>query len=153
MRKNIRIALAAALGALAISTTAASAATLPADGVDLNSDGQVNWTEFVRHNSRFDLLDENGDGIITGSDRFLLEGREESSWMYVEYLDTNISGAVTLVEYNRYLRETFAAQDRNDDGSLSAREMNRAGLARVDGARRDGRRELGARAAARFTRR
>jgi len=153
MRKNIRLALAAALGALALSTTAASAATLPADGADRNADGQVSWTEFVRHNSRFALLDENEDVVITVTDRFMLEGREESSWMYVEYLDTNISGAVTEAEYNRYLRETFAAQDRNGDGAISAREANRAGLARVDGDRRDGRRDLAARAAARFSRR
>jgi hypothetical protein len=139
MRKNIRTSLAAATFDLAISATSASAAA-PTwfDGSDRNQDSRVTWNEFVAHNSNFDKLDENGDGIITARDHFILDGREESSYLYVEYIDVNRSGAVTLSEYNRDLRTAFDAHDRNGNGSISAREVDGGGpVRRVDFRRGD----------------
>ena len=95
MTKHIRTSLLAATAAIAISATAATAA-VPTwfDASDRNQDSRVTWNEFVRENSNYDKLDENGDGLITVNDHFLLDGREESSLTYVEYLDTNRNGAV-----------------------------------------------------------
>ena len=135
MYKHIRASLAVAAAAIAISASAAAAAA-PTwfDGSDRNQDNRVTWEEFASHTSRFDMLDENEDGRITAKDRFLLEGREESSWLYVEYLDTNRSGAVTRAEYDEYLRGSFASFDRNGNGSISAREVDgRAPTRRFDG--------------------
>ena len=141
MRKNIRSSFAAALAAVAVSSTAASAA-VPAwfDGSDRNEDSRVSWTEFVRHHSNFDRMDENADGVITRSDHFLLEGREESSLTYLEYLDANENGAVSRSEYTNDLRASFTAFDRNGNGTISAREVDDArGVRPADARRREGR--------------
>ena len=140
MRKNIRSSFATAAAAIAIAASAASAAA-PTwfEGSDRDGDSRVTWNEFVRHNSNFQKLDENGDGTITARDHFILDGHEESSWMYVEYLDANRSGAVTLAEYNKDLRAAFAAYDRNGNGSISAREVDGAAPTRGMEFRRGGR--------------
>ena len=146
MRKNIRYSFAAAFAAAAISTSTAAAA-VPAwfDGGDRDQDGRLTWSEFVREGSRFDVLDENGDGRITERDRFMADGVVESSWVYAASMDADRSGVVTWAEYHEQLRASFDRYDRNGDDSISAREADGARRGRAQEEGRSGARESTAR--------
>lgn len=144
MRTNIRYSFVTALAAVAI-TTASAAAAPPVwfDGADRNEDGRVSWSEYARNRSAFEVLDENGDGLITRSEEF--GSRPVSSWVQVASLDLNGSGAVTYQEYRSQLRAVFDAADLDADGALSAVEAERDALARARVDRPGGRRGSGAR--------
>jgi hypothetical protein len=146
MHTHIRYILVAALAAVAISTTSAAAAT-PGhpDRADRSRAGRLTWSEYVRQESKFDVLDGNSDGVITARDRFLADGQDESSWVYAASMDTNRSGAVTWAEYQEQLRATFARYDRNAGGARSARAVSGSGRVRAVDAGRAGPRELAAR--------
>ena len=142
MSKHIRQGFVAAMGAMVITATSAAAAA-PAwfYGADRNQDGRVTWSEYSR-NSAFDVLDENGDGLITPSEEFG-GSAHKSSWALVAALDSDRSGAVTLHQFNRQLRVTFDAYDLDRDGALDTREAElarRAESGRTDG---EGRRGFG----------
>jgi Ca2+-binding EF-hand superfamily protein len=144
MRRNIRYGFVAALAAVAISAASAAAAP-PAwfDGADRNRDGRVTWSEYVRNDVVFDVLDENGDGLITRSEEF---GKSPtSSWMQVASLDSNRDGVVTQFEYARRLRTSFDTYDANDDGTLSEREADGTRRARSERGAREGARAFGSR--------
>ena len=129
MRTSLRYSLATAIAAVALSAASASAAP-PAwfDVADRDRDGRVTFREYVQDQSKFAILDENGDGSITPSEEFLADGVVTSSWVYAESMDGNRSGAVTSTEYLGELRAVFAAADANGDGEISGREAE--GLAR-----------------------
>ena len=141
MRTNFRYSLLAAIAFVAVSTsTAAAAAPAWFEGADRDGDSRLTWNEYLRGESKFDILDENGDGIVTEFDRFLADGEVESSWVYAESMDVNGNGAVTQAEYRSQLRATFDLYDRDGDGALSEREADAPTRVRsADGNRSGGR--------------
>ena len=145
--RNIRHSFVAAMAVVAISaTSAAAAAPVWFDEADNNHDRRLSWSEYVGEESKFDILDGNGDGLVTKRDRFLADGLDESSWVYAASMDTNGSGAVTWAEYHEQLRATFDLFDRNGDGTLSDREVDGSRRGRPQEAGRTGDRDLTVRA-------
>jgi hypothetical protein len=103
---------------------------------DLDGDGRVDRTEFVRgREARFVALDLNGDGVVSADD-FPPEKRYEPINALVGRLigqaDLNRDEEVNLVELQLSGSPVFEAADTDMNGLLDSGEL--AGLAdRLDG--------------------
>jgi Ca2+-binding EF-hand superfamily protein len=124
MRTNIRFSLVAALAAVAVSAASAAAAPPAWYGdMDRNRDGFLTWSEYVRNDRAFEVMDENGDMRITKTEGF---GNADwkSSWDHVASFDADGNGSVTHYEYQRGVRNLFDSVDVNRDGAINETELS-----------------------------
>jgi len=104
----VKSVAAAALLALALSTTTASAQSGASyfDIVDLDHDGRISLDEYIeRFSYAFRQMDKNRDGVVD------------------EYEQEVPGPRLTLAQLHAQLTAQFHRQDKNHDGSLSPREF------------------------------
>lgn len=92
---------------------------------DTNGDGQISRDEWTRNPRRFDRLDRNHDGSISGDEakaakRERIERRKKT----LDRIDKNNDGQITSDEWSGS-PEAFDRRDRNNDGVISRDEMGR----------------------------
>ena len=151
----------AASEALVLSKTAIAAAVRRTAVADPDLDGVVSSLEAAKYyETRFRLLDENGDGSIDGSEflraaavrsLYALDGFSKPRPLAFESVDVDGNGVITPEEYLRaeVVRRTaggvearrqaiFEAVDTNQDGVLSQQEFMDAGIQDFSGSDADG---------------
>lgn len=134
------------LYAAAFCTLAAGALSLPAIAgggpdcqskmtrmnVEGNGDATISAAAHAAGaDKRFDAMDANGDGRITGAEIEASHGAESTAWakhrmssaQKIRKLDSDNDGALTRAEYVDGSQKMFRKLDADGDGYLTAAEM------------------------------
>ena len=96
-------------------------------------DGQLSASEHAaKSQKRFDTMDADKNGRLTGSEIDASQGAESVVWASrrmssadkIKQFDTNDDGALTVTEYADGSQKMFGNLDANSDGYLTAAEMH-----------------------------
>ena len=100
--------------------------------VEGDGDGALSASEHsAGAQKRFEMMDANKDGRISGSEIDASHGAESIAWAKhsmssadkIKKLDANHDGTLTLAEYSDGSQKMFTKLDVDGDGYLSAEEM------------------------------
>lgn len=90
-------------------------------GMDQNKDNRISRQEYQSYMSKkFDRLDANHDGVLTGDELRLGDQRFVKDFLAI--CDQNQDGKILRKEYDEAVSKQFSTLDKNNDGYIDKNE-------------------------------